>query len=311
MGQGHVVSPCCVHDEDEFQATEHRMSFARALNMVEIATDEKFAPYIGNQVKPMFEDGTHVEYYSATHRHWLPARLKLRLLAGTEFRKPLVVYNVTISYGGGRTQVRKNVPQHTFRLPLDHGEPAEIVSKDRCRWTPCTIDGPTNHVDRRRQVGYSIRLANSRTARCFPKVPPGRLRRRFPNGATVKVYQDTQTGWITGEVDTEADKMQELDLDFGVPLAGPLLSNLSKSSCATIMPSSERQVMAGMASEGMASFGAESVDDYTASAKDDSPIESRSSPADFFNSEALWRRVPVRELGAQVRFFPGYLVYPA
>lgn len=247
------------------------------------------------QVCPMFEEGTLVEYFSATHKAWLPGQIALRLLPTTDIRQPTVVYNIRIKSGGGRVQVRKNIPPSAFRLPLEVGEPAEIVSKDWCKWTPCVIEDPQGTS---RALGYSIRLATGASqSKVFKKVPQVRLRRRFADGAKVRVFQGSKGGWVQGEVDPNVVEEEEQNPDFDFMGAPVLGANISKASCVTVMPNDVKGNVPGMTEDPFDGNLAHST--------------SLLNEGEGLLVDSLWRPVPVRILDAkEARIFPGYLVYP-
>jgi len=293
-----------------------------------------------NGVWPMFLQETPVEYFSATHRQWLPGSLELRLLPGSAEREPQVVYNVRINTGGNRVQVRKNIAPSSFRLPLAPGEAVEIVSKVEDKWTPCIIDDsecPTTHQGRD-FFGYSIRLHTGAvpSKRVFKKVPAARLRRRFLEGDRVNIYQGVAKGWTDGQVDSHLlpmDAEQEGDLlELGQPIVSATLSTSSLTSQKTIMPSSmmsENRISPTSLRGSSFSSSFERIDEDgipSSSPRDSSPHapsqasspraespRAESSPFEFDNlldMDTLWPPVPVRGLNeTDSRMVPGYLVY--
>jgi len=162
---------------------------------------------------PVLPDCTPVEYYSRTHRRWLPGMLQVMLAPG----KLQVTYNVKVQTGGGKLQERENVTLDSFRAIFTEGEPVEVYSKSTKRWVPATIDacqaGSTLH-------GYKVQIdedADEHAGLILEKVTPDRLRRRYADGTLVTRYLGPSEGFCFGVVDRGADVGPDLP---GFPLKG-------------------------------------------------------------------------------------------
>lgn len=286
----HMSPTCCIPDEAGNVMDENQQGIDLTKELTDVGSDSPELHMLGGKVSPMFDEGIDIEYYSATHRRWLAGSLEYSVIRGTASRPPAIVYSVSIK-SGIRTQVRKNVPPKSFRVPLEKDEQAEIISKDTLKWSPCVICAPQNGS---RLFGYSIRLAHDGrlSSRVFDKVPAERLRRRFPEGAKVKIYQGAQLGWVNGDVDlsVEAEKEEtDPDLDFlGAPVRGANISSASLASCKTIMP----------------------VRGDSGCLRENTEEEPNLGWSEFLSGDNLWQTVPVRGADGSGQLVPGFLVYP-
>jgi len=152
------------------------------------------------EAAPLVPHGAPVEYFSKTHRTWMPGHLQVDVTPGTLLEPPHIVYNIQIKTGAAATNLRKCVPPSAFRTPLQKGDLVEIFSRgDGGKWVPAMLDAIQ---DRPTENGYSVMVAFSGAKpRLFQHVPALRLRRRFPNGSRVMLYRGPVAGWIPGVVE--------------------------------------------------------------------------------------------------------------
>jgi len=167
---------------------------------------------------PVLPDCTPVEYYSRTHRRWLPGMLQVILAPG----KLQVTYNIKVQTGGGKLQERENVTLDSFRAIFTEGESVEVYSKSTKRRVPATIDasqaGSTLH-------GYKVQInedAEEHAGLILEKVASNRLRRRYADGTLVTRYLGPSEGFCFGVVDSGADVGP--DLTLGASLGSPVPS---------------------------------------------------------------------------------------
>jgi len=167
---------------------------------------------------PVLPDCTPVEYYSKTHKQWLPGRLQVIVAPG----KPQVTYNVKVQEGDGKLKERGNVTLDSFRAIFTEGEPVEVYSKSTKRWVPATIDAYQAGTTLR---GYKVQIdedAEEHAGLILEKVASNRLRRRYADGTLVTRYLGPSEGFCLGIVDRGADVGP--DLTFGGSLGSPIHS---------------------------------------------------------------------------------------
>jgi len=188
--------------------------------------------------KPAYFEGQRVEYYSRTHRRWLCGDLGVKVgtsAAGSQW----AAYSVLLQ---GTGQRRSGVGLSCLRPPLEPAEPCEYYSEDEERWLPAEVCGAfLDHS----QPTYELYI-EGQAADHPPVVAGGVLvRRRFPLGSRVLVYKGLSRGWVVGMVmagpedDTARSDDPEDEFDFGAPVSGALVSDitvLSAKSTGTLGP---------------------------------------------------------------------------
>lgn len=167
------------------------------LQLEAVAREALEAEVVHEEVYPVLDNGTPVEYWSAAQRRWMPATLEVITSPATPVQPPQVVYNVRV---GRQEQLVQDVPMHSFRVPLAAGELVEVPSEGDRTWVPAFVLGG----DAVR--GYRIRQAPENEwdpgegLQDFEQVPASRLRRRFPEGTCVLLYKGPVLGWAAGMV---------------------------------------------------------------------------------------------------------------
>lgn len=147
-------------------------------------------------------DGYRMEYYSATHKRWSPATVRVEASSDIHVG---VTYNAVLS----KDQERKDVMRF-LRRPFDTDDLVEVflnvfhVSNQNSdyklaeepRWLagriPSTPDKSASHV------GYAVQLDVS--GEILECVPSFRIRQRYPRGQLVYVYKGLTEGWTPGVV---------------------------------------------------------------------------------------------------------------
>eukprot|EP00929_Paragymnodinium_shiwhaense_P022810 TRINITY_DN14456_c0_g1_i1.p1 TRINITY_DN14456_c0_g1~~TRINITY_DN14456_c0_g1_i1.p1 ORF type:complete len:2229 (+),score=454.98 TRINITY_DN14456_c0_g1_i1:189-6875(+) len=147
------------------------------------------------EARPLFEEGTRVDYFSVQSLTWLPAEVFLGAAKDKEGGLQ-VVYNVKLLTG---KQVRHNVPMDALRLPFDQSDPLQVFSRrDGGTWHPATAHGQ-QHASAS-IVGYGVKVHIDGHGTVLDRVPPSRLRRHFLEGAAVDVYRGHSAGWLSAVV---------------------------------------------------------------------------------------------------------------
>jgi len=184
----------------------------------------------GQMLLPL-EDGERVEYYSATHSLWLGAAIDME----RKIRQPLdpkkVLVDVVLSHN---SMIRTGVNLWQVRRPLRHGEFVSFFSPKHQSWLRAVTSGPQSDTNTTR--GYTIHLLDNdhlpgNTGQVIPNVPAKRLKRRFPPGCLVEVYQGVEKGWVPGIVEGVHDfsnsPRRSRTLSH-VSLEGPSSSNVTR-----------------------------------------------------------------------------------
>jgi len=157
------------------------------------------------EVEPLMADGQAVEYFSKTHRIWMLGRLEVLTLPGTLLEPPQVTYSVHLKVGVVGQATRRRVPLSAFRRPLKPGESVEIFSRSGGgQWLPAVVESSPLGLDSIVDHVYTVRLSGNRSRkelRVFHRVPPERLRRRFPMGSQVLLYKGPACGWVPAVVE--------------------------------------------------------------------------------------------------------------
>jgi len=236
---------------------------------LDIAEEEALAewPSAEEEVSPIMEPQTIVEYYSRTNTAWTTGRLKVFASGRSRGQDPVVRYDVVLS--GARTQVRRDVPLWRLRPALEEGELVEVFSRLKMQWAravvahrPQIAGAQGNSVPVRMEEDGSVKT-----------VLTSRVRRLFPDGMVVKVYTGAVSGWIHGVIDYAAagGEPPPIEMEFGDAITGGVLSAASNVTR-----------MSG------ASFAASKV----------TPGGSRGSLAEDFSGVVCpWCMVPFREFG--------------
>uniref|UniRef100_A0A7S4S7G7 Sushi domain-containing protein n=1 Tax=Alexandrium monilatum TaxID=311494 RepID=A0A7S4S7G7_9DINO len=181
---------------------------------------------------PAYRDRAQVDYFSRTHRRWLPGVLRLQTSVLSDGRA-LASYDVCV---GLRQQWRLDVPLDRIRLSLEEGEPVELFStRWGGAWLPAVLSGPqtrmatllgyTAQLERPREVSnleaqFELAaeaadleeiLARRRSVmelegRVVKGIPATRIRRSFPEGCYVAVYRGPPRGWVPAVVARRQDR---------------------------------------------------------------------------------------------------------
>lgn len=207
-----------------------------------------------SSVLPLLPDGTLVEYFSRTKRIWVHGLLEVTVENRSPLVGPQVSYNVRTLPGTPKERVRKDVPLNSFRRPLQEGENLELFSRSRgSRWLPCRLSSPeesspteehkmSNGWGYRYQVLLDVAEGLLPMEQVSERVPPSRLRRKFPPGMEVQLYRGPEIGYRSAIVDPAAaaaidpDDLTELEAAFsmGPAVGGTLLSTMSGASVGSI-----------------------------------------------------------------------------
>lgn len=254
MGQSNATH-CCVEVVSEAQepieVTELLLDASETVPLVK----HKALNLFQDGVSPLLPDGSTIEYFSRTKRIWVPGLLEVNVESHSPIVGPQVSYNVRTLPGTPKERVRKDVPPNSFREPLQEGEELELFSRSRgSRWVPCRLSGPQAEAEEdkkgRNSWGYRYKVRLDLAAEGTPltddqvleRVPPARLRRRFPPGSRVSMYRGPDVGYCPAVVDPAAaaavnpDDLTELEAAFsmGPAVGGTLLSTMSGASVGSI-----------------------------------------------------------------------------
>jgi len=153
-----------------------------------------------------FYKDDHVEYFSKTHKQWLPGIIMQRTLRSSNCRE---LYDVRIGANG--RQVREAVELKLLRRPLAPGEAVEVCADpDVGAWQAAIVSEDQSSVPA--VTGYRIRLAHAQDSDAPTSVAAVRLRRRFVAGEYVSVYRGWRRGWKNAIVqDEEQDQHGSLE----------------------------------------------------------------------------------------------------
>jgi len=135
--------------------------------------------------KAAYQHMERIEYWSQTHKRWLAGRVLVK--SNPEECEQLHAYSVQLCFG----QVRENVGLDYLRVPLRAGELVEIYTKGR-GWVSGQIS--SNQPLRPTLVGYRVLIDGDDNA--IENVPANFLRRTYPAGTTVEVYEGSSIGWV-------------------------------------------------------------------------------------------------------------------
>jgi hypothetical protein len=143
---------------------------------------------------PIMEEDSRIEYYSSANATWMLGKLQVKVV--DQLR---LYYQVTLPRVN---QTRQDVLLDGFRSPFTRAEPIDVFFQhNQGVWIPGFIDGkPRSGAT---TIGYRISLESN--GGVLDRVPPGRLRRRFPGGCRANVYRGTKVGWVQAVVHSLAD----------------------------------------------------------------------------------------------------------
>lgn len=159
-------------------------------------------------VVALYEDGATIEYYTRTHKRWIPGKVFTKKVPGTLLREPEVTYTVEVRTGT-RAQLRSDVPIYLLRNASKDGDSVEVYSVKRGdRWVEAFVEGTPN------SFGVSVVLEEDGTK--LERVPTGRVRRRFLHGDQVEVYRGPARGFVSGEVDYDTARGSPQSMEFGM-----------------------------------------------------------------------------------------------
>ncbi|CAE8584018.1 unnamed protein product, partial [Polarella glacialis] len=154
--------------------------------------------------RPEFIDAyatdARLEYWSETHSQWITAKV-----TGTGYSNGdgQLVYNLLV---GASNQPRMCISIDALREPLKAAEPISVYSSREQKWFHALVEGPQSISAT--TVGYMIRILDMKDeAEILANVPSARLRRRFPNGSLVEVFQGQLKGWVSGTVAADAEEV--------------------------------------------------------------------------------------------------------
>jgi len=168
-----------------------------------------------------YTSGDRVEYYSASRCAWLAGTIEV--VAEGDSRNGCDGCPAMYTYHfipGAKGRPRYNVPLSQLRLPLEEGEPVDVLSLDGSgawlkAWIACDQPcGTTTH-------GYPVELEGSPEE--LEHIPAVRLRRRFPAGSGMDVYRGAALGWASARVHTQAGDavpIADVQLWTMVPIVG-------------------------------------------------------------------------------------------
>jgi hypothetical protein len=147
---------------------------------------------------PIIDDGSRIQYYSITNADWILGTLHVKKAFQNikHFNQPRLSYWVTFPR---MNKDREDVMVDCFRRPFSTAEPIDIFSqRDGGIWIPGFIDGEPRQCAV--TVGYRVRIEHDNEEAILDNIPPWRLRRRFPPGCPVQVYQGLERGWVQAVV---------------------------------------------------------------------------------------------------------------
>jgi len=182
----HIPDMCEVNTPNNANSQEVLLSQAPTTNDA-VTLDALPQPHVQ---WPRWENGSRLEYFSATHLRWLPAKIDVRFSASGK-----LVYDVEL-----RRTLRRYVDIKTLRSPLHEDEPVEIYAKSDGQWHPALV---TMESGRETSSGYTIKALvdkeKAKTLQLFGTlrgVPSERLRRRFSMNDQVLVYAGVVRGFV-------------------------------------------------------------------------------------------------------------------
>lgn len=155
------------------------------------STDDDVASQVSSDFVPAlgaYYTGEKAEYFSKRLCSWMPAEVMTEPRAtGNE-----VVYSATVL---PHRQEHYDVGLAALRLPLRAGEPCEVLSQD-FRWIPAVTSSGQQITQS--AISYRVSLLEGRMDEI--QIPASQVRRRFPQGSLVSVYQGPGLGWTNAMV---------------------------------------------------------------------------------------------------------------
>lgn len=155
------------------------------------STDDDITSQVSSDFVPAlgaYYTGEPVEFFSKRLRTWLPAEVTAEPRASGQD----VVYSATVL---PQRQEHYDVGLPTLRPPLLEGEPCEVLSPES-RWLQAITCSSQQNTDS--AISYRVTLLESQARET--QVTAERLRRRFPQGSLVSVYQGPGLGWTDAMV---------------------------------------------------------------------------------------------------------------
>eukprot|EP00419_Tripos_fusus_P002498 CAMPEP_0172675286 /NCGR_PEP_ID=MMETSP1074-20121228/13185_1 /TAXON_ID=2916 /ORGANISM="Ceratium fusus, Strain PA161109" /LENGTH=293 /DNA_ID=CAMNT_0013492739 /DNA_START=403 /DNA_END=1284 /DNA_ORIENTATION=- len=156
------------------------------------STDDDITSQVSSDFVPAlgaYYTGEHAEFFSKRLCMWLPAEVSAEPRASGQD----VVYSATVL---PQRQEHYDVGLPTLRPPLLEGEPCEVFSHDSRRWLQAVTS--SNQQTTHSAISYRVSLLDGQP--CETQVAAERVRRRFPQGSLVSVYQGPGLGWIDAMV---------------------------------------------------------------------------------------------------------------
>eukprot|EP00442_Polarella_glacialis_P004778 CAMPEP_0115069906 /NCGR_PEP_ID=MMETSP0227-20121206/12816_1 /TAXON_ID=89957 /ORGANISM="Polarella glacialis, Strain CCMP 1383" /LENGTH=291 /DNA_ID=CAMNT_0002456357 /DNA_START=405 /DNA_END=1280 /DNA_ORIENTATION=+ len=143
-------------------------------------------------VHEAYELNEPVEYYSRTHHTWAPGNINS---PGLFDSAGLPSYQVLLR---GNRQVRNAVDLHHLRRHFQDGESVTILCDLDLQFHVAVIEAQENTSH---WLGHQVRILQVTTGDPVRhRVPSERLRRRFPAGHHVEVYQGGSQGWVAARI---------------------------------------------------------------------------------------------------------------
>lgn len=195
----HQRSPRTPRDSDSDMSADIPCELPRNLSASALDLDTFVEDY-ANRAKPLIDDGQRIEYFSLSHKRWMPAIMQVEYsLSGNADAGKSIIYHADLGHGSKHL----NVPLDCVRRLFSPGELVQVYShRQGGEWLAAEIYGaqgliPTN-------VGYTVRLTGSQQV--LENIPSARLRHRFPPGMQVRVLRTCDRSWVKGVVaDTAPD----------------------------------------------------------------------------------------------------------
>ncbi|CAE7248024.1 SDAD1 [Symbiodinium sp. CCMP2456] len=171
----------------------------------------------------MFEDGAHVEYWSATHAQWLQGYIDGPGVV-TPADPNVPTYNLILKAKRSSKQRREFVELSALRKPLREGQTVSVKLDGEDRWLPAVVIARQSIP-----LGYRVLLVDGPHDGESVTVLADRVRNRFPAGQRVAVYRGLHEGWRDGVVRGDAaDGVPSVtvELDSKMELDGEVVESL-------------------------------------------------------------------------------------
>jgi len=162
-----------------------------------------------------YGDSAHIEYFSATHNKWLQGCIQGTGSLVEDGKTMIPVYTIVL-FGGAHKQVRDFVGTSLLRAPLKVRDPVSIQLGKTEDWRPGVVKSRQSFP-----LGYEVELLETHPLidGNTTKVPPERIRPRFPDGSDVEVYRGVKLGWFPGVVKASSVDNTEAWPDVVVEMA--------------------------------------------------------------------------------------------